>query len=155
MTAEFPAGTGLAGSLYTFGKNKVYFSAGGGLHGTTYDYYRFAQMMLNKGNLDGVRVLSRQAVDVMTTIQVREGMRTVLSNNKWGYGLDIQEDANMRPLKDWYGGKGSYGWRGFFSTMWFVNPANKTVILTMAQTPRHGYPWGVKVNIAAGAAVIN
>lgn len=156
VTAEWAAGTGLVGGLFTFGKNKVYFNPSGGLHGTTYDYYRFAQMMLNKGTLDGVRVLSRQAVEVMTTVQVGEGMRTYInSNNKWGYGLDIQDDVNMRPLRDWYGGKGSYGWRGFFSTMWFVNPTNDTVVLAMTQTPRNAYPWGVKVNIAAGSAVNN
>ena len=40
----------------SFGKNKTYFSGGGGLHGTAYDYFRFGQMMLNKGELDGVRL---------------------------------------------------------------------------------------------------
>jgi CubicO group peptidase (beta-lactamase class C family) len=156
VTSEWAAGTGLVGGLFTYGKNKVYFNPSGGLHGTTYDYYRFTQMMLNKGTLDGVRVLSRQAVEIMTTVQVGEGMRTYInSNNRWGYGLDIQDDVNMRPLRDWYGGKGSYGWRGFFSTMWFVNPVNDTVVITMTQTPRNAYPWGVKVNIAAGSAVMN
>jgi CubicO group peptidase (beta-lactamase class C family) len=49
VTSEWAAGTGLVGGQFTYGKNKVYFSPSGGLHGTTYDYYRFAQMMLNKG----------------------------------------------------------------------------------------------------------
>ena len=155
VTKESAAGTGLVGPLYTFGKYKTYFSAGGGLHGTTYDYYKFAQMLLNKGKMGGVRILSKQAVGVMTTIQVGDGPQflNLFSNNKWGYGVDIQQDANMRPLKDWYGGPGSYGWRGFYSTMFFNNPVNDTVVMIMASTPRHGYTWGVKVNVAAGAAV--
>jgi CubicO group peptidase (beta-lactamase class C family) len=60
----------------------------------------------------------------------------------------------MRPLKDWYGGPGSYGWRGFYGTMFFNNPINDTVVMTMASIPRSAYPWGVKVNVAAGAAVV-
>jgi CubicO group peptidase (beta-lactamase class C family) len=157
VTKESAAGTGAVGPLYTFGKHKTYLSAGGGLHATTYDYYKFAQMLLNKGKLDGVHVLSKQAVKVMTTIQVGDGPQflNLFSNNKWGYGVDIQEDANMRLLKDWYGGPGSYGWRGFYSTMFFNNPIDDTVVMTMASTPRHGYTWGVKVNVAAGAAVID
>jgi CubicO group peptidase (beta-lactamase class C family) len=148
--------TGLVGPLYTFGKNKTYLSAGYGLHGTTYDYYKFAQMLLNKGELGGIRVLSKQAVEVMTTIQVGDGPQflNLFSNNKWGYGVDIQQDANMRSLKDWYGGPGSYGWRGFYGTMFFNNPINDTVVMTMASIPRSAYPWGVKVNVAAGAAVV-
>jgi hypothetical protein len=38
--------------------------------------------------------------------------------------------------------------------MFFNNPINDTVVMTMASTPRHGYTWGVKVNVAAGAAVV-
>ena len=51
---------------YSFGKNKTYFSGGGGLHSTAFDYFRFGQMMLKKGELDGVRVLSIKAVELMT-----------------------------------------------------------------------------------------
>ena len=155
VTKEWKAGTGVIGPLYTFAKNKTYFSAGAGLHGTTYAYYRFAQMLLNKGELDGIRILSPQAVEVMTTVQVGEGkeFRNLFSNNKWGYAVDIQEDTSMRPLKDWYGGPGSFGWRGYWSTMYFIDPLDDTVVMTMAQTPRHGYSWGCKVSVAAGAAI--
>jgi CubicO group peptidase (beta-lactamase class C family) len=157
LTKEFPMGTGFIDPLYTFGKNKTYFSAGGGLHATTHDYYKFAQMMLNKGELDGVRILSRQAVELMTTIQVGDGpqYRNIFSGNRWGYCVDIQELKKMSALNDWYGGKGSYGWRGFWSTMYFNDPVNDTIVMTMAQIPRHGYAWGCKVDIAASAAVID
>jgi CubicO group peptidase (beta-lactamase class C family) len=157
ITKEWAAGTGVVGPLYTFGRNKAYFSAGGGLHGTTYDYYKFGQMMLNKGELDGVRILSRQAVELMTTVQVGDGpqYRNLFSKNQWGYGVDVQANAKMSALNDWYGGPGSYGWRGYFSTMYFNDPVDDTVVMTMAQTPRHGYSWGCKVNQAAGAALLN
>ena len=47
---------------------KTVFSAGGGLHGTTDDFYKFAQMWLNKGEFNRMRILSRQTVEVMTTV---------------------------------------------------------------------------------------
>jgi CubicO group peptidase (beta-lactamase class C family) len=114
-------------------------------------------MMLNKGELDGVRILSRQAVELMTTVQVGDGpqYRNLFSKNQWGYGVDVQANAKMSALNDWYGGPGSYGWRGYFSTMYFNDPVDDTVVMTMAQTPRHGYSWGCKVNQAAGAALLN
>jgi CubicO group peptidase (beta-lactamase class C family) len=157
LTEAWSMGAGMMGPNYTFGKNKAYFSAGGGLHGTTYDFYKFAQMLLNKGEYNGVRILSRQAVEVMTTVQVGDGpnYRNIFSNNRWGYGVDIQKSAQMSPLNDWYGGPGSYGWRGFWSTMYFNDPIDDTVVMTMAQTPRHGYSWGSKVSVVAGAAIID
>ncbi len=53
-------GHGMLGPQYTFSEHRTYFSGAGGLHGTTADYFRFAQMLLNRGELDGVRVLSRR-----------------------------------------------------------------------------------------------
>jgi CubicO group peptidase (beta-lactamase class C family) len=155
-TKEWPFGPGVMGPLYTFGKNKAYFAAGGGLHGTTYGFYRFAQMLLNGGQLDGVRVLSSQAVKLMTTIQVGDGpkFRNFITHNQWGYCVDIQPEEKMNALNDWYGGKGCYSWRGFWSTLWINDPADDTVVMFMAQIPRAGFPWGLKVKIAASAAVI-
>lgn len=153
---EWAFGPGLMGPLYTYGKNKAYFAAGGGLHGTTYGFYRFAQMMLNKGELDGVRVLSTEAVKLMTTIQVGDGseFKNFLTNNRWGYCVDIQQREKMSGLNDWYGGKGCYSWRGFWSTIWINDPTDGTVVLFMAQIPRAGFPCALKVKIAASAAVI-
>jgi len=61
----------------------------------------------------------------------------------------------MSGLNDWYGGPGSYGWRGFWSTLFFNDPVDDTVVMVMAQTPRHGYSWGCKLNVAASAAVMD
>ncbi len=157
LTKSWTMGTGTIGPNYTFSKNKAYFGAATSLHGTTYDYYKFAQMLLNKGEYNGARVLSRQAVETMTTVQVGEGpqYRNIFSGTTgWGYGVDIQETAKMNSLSDWYGGPGSYGWRGFWSTMFFNDPVDDTVVLTMAQTPRHGYPLGLRINVAAGASIV-
>jgi CubicO group peptidase (beta-lactamase class C family) len=142
--------------LYTFGKNKTYFSAGGGLHGTIHDYFRFAQMMLNKGELDGVRVVSAKAVDLMThptpdKFQIGKS----LSGNTWGYGVEVQlTDKNGGPGY-WLGGKGCYGWRGIWSTIWNNCPVDDTATLMMTQVGDDGaFPYMYLINNLSGAAVL-
>ena len=154
-TQEWLMGPALVGPLYTFGKNKAYFAAGTGLHGTTYSFYRFAQMILNMGELEGIRVLSREAVKLMTTIQTGEGpeFKNYFTNNRWGYCVDIQAEEKMNALNDWYGGKGCYGWRGFWSTLWINDPIDDTVVMFMSQIPRAGLAWGYKVKNVASATV--
>ncbi len=155
-TKEWTMGPVALGSLYTFGKNKAYFAAGAGLHGPTYGFYRFSQMLLNMGELDGVRILSRQAVKLMTTIQVGGGpeFQNYFTKNRWGYCVDIQENEKMNALNDWYGGEGAYGWRGFWSTLWINDPVDETVVMFMSQIPQAGLPWGYKVNNAVNAAIV-
>jgi CubicO group peptidase (beta-lactamase class C family) len=142
--------------FYTFGKNKTYLSAGGGLHGTTYDYFRFAQMMLNKGELDGVRVVSSEAVELMTQPTSDKFGVSGLTGNLWGYGVDVQAtDAPSGPGY-WLGGKGSYGWRGIWSTLWNNNPTNDTVTLIMTQVGDDGaFPYLYLINTLASGAVVD
>ena len=70
VTEAGPLGLGMLGPQYAFSPHQTYFSGAGGLHGTTADYFRFAQMLLNSGELDGVRVLSPASVRLMTTNQI-------------------------------------------------------------------------------------
>lgn len=140
---------------YTFGRNKTYLSAGGGLHGTTYDYFRFAQMMLNKGELDGVRVISKKAVELMTHPTPDKFQVNSLTGNLWGYGVDVQVTDTPGGTGNWLGGKGSYGWRGIWSTLWNNNPVDDTVTLVMTQVGDDGvFPYLYLVNDLTGMAVI-
>jgi CubicO group peptidase (beta-lactamase class C family) len=140
---------------YTFGRNKTYLSAGGGLHGTAYDYFRFAQMMLNKGELDGVRVISSEAIDLMTQPSGDKFKVSTLTGNVWGYGLEVQVTEEPGGSGYWLGGKGSYGWRGIWSTLWNNSPTNETVSLIMTQVGDDGvFPYLYLVNDLVGAAVI-
>jgi CubicO group peptidase (beta-lactamase class C family) len=143
-------------SLYTFGKNKTYLSAGGGLHGTIYDYFRFAQMMLNKGELDGVRVVSSEAIELMTQPTDDKFNVSGLTGNLWGYGVDVQVTDAPSGSGYWLGGKGSYGWRGIWSTLWNNNPSNDTVVLIMTQVADDGvFPYLYLVNDLVGSAVVD
>lgn len=132
----------------------TYFSGAAGLHGTTMDYYRFAQMLLNKGELDGVRILSPAAVELMTSNQIGEMCNWQLTENKWGYQLDIQQGTNS-PTNTYLGGPGAYSWQGYFSTKFVNNPARDTVILTMTTPAADGaLPHNLKLIAVANAAVV-
>lgn len=150
-----PLGMGNLGPDYTFSEHQTYFSGAGGLHGTAQDYFKFAQMLLNKGELDGVRIVSRAAVEQMTTNQIGDLTNWQLTQNKWGYQLDLQDGVNAPPGSIHYlGGKGAYSWQGFFSTKFVNNPDKDTVIITMSTPGFDGaLPQNLRLIAAANAAV--
>ena len=110
------------------------FEAGGaGLFSTTNDYFRFAQMLLNGGELDGARVLSQASVDAMTTPHVQadrlpSGMAGM--NMAFGYSLGViysgPGDAPLRQV-------GDFGWGGYFDTNFVASPSTGMVAIIMAQ----------------------
>ncbi|PID58228.1 serine hydrolase [candidate division KSB3 bacterium] len=141
---------------YSFGKNTSYLSAGGGLHCTACDYFRFAQMMLNKGELDGVRILKPQSVEFMTQPTSEHFQISGLTGNMWGYGLDVQNSDTPGGSGLWLGGKGSYGWRGIWSTLWNNNPTNDTVAIILTQVGDDGaFPYIYLLNAFVSAAVLD
>jgi CubicO group peptidase (beta-lactamase class C family) len=157
QTEPFPLGLGMLGPQYTFSPHQTYFSGAAGLHGTTADYFRFAQMLLNNGELDGVRVLSPASVRLMTTNQIGGLRNWQLTQNKWGYMVDIQEGENAPSGSVHYlGGPGAYSWQGFFSTKFVNNPRLGTVIMTMSTPGFDGaLPHNLRMVAAATAAVID
>jgi len=157
VTEAAPLGLGMLGPGAAFSPHHTYFSGAAGLHGTTADYFRFAQMLLNGGELDGVRVLSPMSVRLMTTNQIGELRNWQLTQNKWGYMVDIQEGENAPAGSIHYlGGPGAYSWQGFFSTKFVNNPRLDTVILTMSTPGFDGaLPHNLRLVAAATAAVVD
>lgn len=137
-------------------KTRRIFPAAGGLHSTAYDYFRFGQMMLNKGELDGVRVLSKKAVELMTQPIPGEHKESFFTGNLWVYGVEVQADDSPEAPANWLGGRGSYGWRGIWSTLWNNDPVDDTVIILMTQVGADGaFPTLYMINTLASAAVID
>ncbi|MBE6485022.1 MAG: beta-lactamase family protein, partial [Actinomycetaceae bacterium] len=136
---------------------RTYFSGAAGLHGTTHDYYKLAQMLLNRGELNGVRILSPTAVDMMTTNQIGEKCWWQGFKNKWGYQLEIQEGIGAPDGSPAFlGGPGAYSWQGYFSTKFVNNPAKDTVILTMTASDADGaLPHNLRLITVATAAVVD
>jgi CubicO group peptidase (beta-lactamase class C family) len=111
---------------YPYRGPKRYFSGGAGLVSTAEDYARFAQMLLNGGELDGVRLLSPKTVELMTANHVG----AVEASLGFGLGFGIIRDE--RDLKE-LASIGRYGWGGFFYTDFFVDPQEELVGVFLAQ----------------------
>ena len=103
------------------------FAGGAGLLSTARDYARFLEMIRRGGTLDGVRILSPRAVELMRTNQVG----TLHSPNGLGFGLGFE-------TTDRYGangmdGVGAFGWGGAYGSMYRVDPQSKLVMVMMIQ----------------------
>jgi CubicO group peptidase (beta-lactamase class C family) len=113
------------------------FSGGGGLVSTAPDYLRFCQMLLNGGELDGVRVLSPQAVKQMTTNALPSGVRIfggdevgARAGTDFGLGFAIRAD----PVHSWVpGAVGSFSWAGYWGTYFWIDPAEQLIGVQMIQ----------------------
>ncbi|HWB25108.1 MAG TPA: serine hydrolase domain-containing protein [Chitinophagaceae bacterium] len=105
-----------------------YFSGGGGLVSTLYDYAILLQMLLNGGEYNGVRLLSHNTVRMMTMNQIGDlfvdlGVKT---ENKWGFGFSLTTENGSRlgPSQ-----AGTFAWGGVFSTSFWVDPKEKMVVI--------------------------
>jgi CubicO group peptidase (beta-lactamase class C family) len=105
------------------------FSGGGGLVSTAADYLRFCQMLLNGGELDGVRVLSPATVRRMTTNALPPGIRFA-DGSTFGLGFGIRSDAAWSTVP---GSVGSFFWSGVWGTYFWVDPAEQLVAVQLIQ----------------------
>ena len=99
-------------------------SGGGGLFSTVPDYSRFAQMLLHGGTLDGVRILGRKTVDLMSTDHLTPEQRKGDSwdtQRGYGYGLGVRVMTNPE-LAGINGSVGEWGWDGAFGNWFCVDP---------------------------------
>ncbi len=103
------------------------FAGGAGLVSTARDYARFLQMLLNGGELDGVRLLGPKTVALMTTNHVG----TLFNASGLGFGLGFQ--TTDRAGANGMASVGSYGWGGAYSSTYLVDPAEGLVIVFMMQ----------------------
>lgn len=111
------------------------FSGGGGLLSTAHDYAQFCQMLLNGGELNGVRLLSPKTIAVMTSDQLPQGLPRVglpLEIGSFGLGFAVRTGAARSPLS---GSVGDYGWGGAYGTHFWVDPQEKMFAIMMVQMP--------------------
>lgn len=129
-----------AGSPPTdYTKQPTMASGGGGLVSTIEDYYRFAQMLANGGELDGKRILSPATVKLMTSNHLPENLLTGafgigqhIMRPGFGYGFNcaVVFDPPEANLPD---GKGTFFWDGAAGTWFWVDPTNDIVFVGMIQ----------------------
>jgi CubicO group peptidase (beta-lactamase class C family) len=113
---------------------KKYYSGGAGLSSAIYDYAVFLQMLLNGGEYNGKRILSRNAVRMMTMNQL--GDLVFRGDDKFGLGFQIVSEKNGNVPAQ----AGTYSWGGAYSTSYWVDPKEKMVMLFYRQLQRttHG-----------------
>jgi CubicO group peptidase (beta-lactamase class C family) len=104
---------------------------GGGLVSTAGDYFRFGQMLLNGGELEGTRLLGRKTVEWMLQNHLPEGIHP-MDEPANGFGLGgavlLHPGLSHRP-----GSAGKFGWGGAANTEWWIDPAEKLQCLLMLQ----------------------
>ncbi len=115
-------------------------SGGGGMVSTAADYVRFAQMLLNGGELEGVRILGRKTVELMTanhldaTVSVIPGSPVNLLGPGYGFGLGfaVRKEQGLSPLP---GSVGEYRWNGIYGTLFWVDPRERLIGIVLTQQP--------------------
>lgn len=139
-------------ALETQGK---YLSGGVSVISTAYDYFRFAQMFLNGGELDGVRILSRKTVELMTaTNHIGDLDATFLHDHAWKFGLGfaIQQDRGHDVDS---GGVGTFEWAGLYSTRFSIDPKEQKITIFLSQTTPFGMHFGLwdKILVQSASAI--
>ena len=112
-------------------------SGGTGLVSTASDYVRFCQMLLNGGQLDGVRLLSPLTVGLMTRNMLPTGAKSLEPGIGFGLNFAIIED----PLAaGGYHGEGTYSWNGAAGTWFWIDPVHNLIVIGMLQNRGEGLP---------------
>ena len=119
-------------ATYPTNDNSKYFSGGAALVSTAADYFRFCQMMLNRGELDGARVLKAETVSLMTRNQLGEPRVMFPGGDLMGYGFGVLSEGSKAMHKD-PAGAGTYSWGGAFGTFFWIDPKNEVIGVFMTQ----------------------
>lgn len=137
-------------------------SGGGGLVSTTADYFRFCRMLLNGGELDGVRILGRKTVELMTANHLPGGKyltdmsQSLFSEAAYdGIGFGLGFAVTLDPARSLLPGSvGEYSWGGAASTYFWIDPKEELIVIFMTQLlPSTLYPLRRELRTMAYAAM--
>ncbi len=160
---RYDEGLIMEGDYYSYDPNEAFhkhdggfFSGGAGLISTVYDYYRFLQMLLNKGELEGVRMLSPNTMELMTgTNFIGDNWESLDHGKGWKVGLSVAIQVDRAHLDS--GSIGAYEWTGIYMTKFSVDPATERITVFMFnQWPRTPLTYEIwdKMVVFSNAATI-
>ena len=142
----------------------TFLSGGGGLVSTTQDYWRFCQMMLNGGALDGARILGPKTVELMTMNHLPDsgelsscalGTWAEPANDGIGFGLGFAVALDLPRMQN-LGSVGEYWWEGSASTIFWIDPVEDIVVIFMTQfMPSDAYPFRDQIKQVLYPGLIN
>jgi CubicO group peptidase (beta-lactamase class C family) len=145
-----------------FGTQRQIASGGGGLVSTAPDYMRFCRMMLNKGELDGTRLLGRKTVELMTTNHLRGDMAEMgqprfSESSYYGIGFGLGFSVTLDPAKaQILGSPGEYAWGGAASTAFWIDPAEDMAVIMLTQLmPSSTYPIRRELRVLTYQALVD
>ncbi len=125
----------------TYSKPPTFFSGGGGLVSTAADYYRFCQMLLNRGELDGARILGRKTIELMTMnhlpggkemseLSVSTFTQVATEGSGFGLGFSVHLGSDKSQV---IGSVGEYAWGGKASTAFWIDPQEDLIVIFLTQ----------------------
>jgi CubicO group peptidase (beta-lactamase class C family) len=141
-----------------------FLSGGGGLVSTVQDYSRFAHMLLNQGEYDGVRLLGRKTISLMTSNHLPNNgdlssmgqavfSETPYDGIGFGLGFSVMLNPATAPI---LGTPGEFAWGGAASTYFFVDPVEELVVILMTQLmPSSTYPIRRELRVLAYQSLIS
>jgi CubicO group peptidase (beta-lactamase class C family) len=125
--------------LGDFMSDPLIHNGGGGLTSTIGDYFRFSQMLLNGGELDGKRILGRKTVEYLTSNHLPENLIPFAPDASGeGYALAMSVTVDEELVK-FMSSTGNYGWGGAASTYFRIDPSEKIIMISMAQFMPNGF----------------
>jgi CubicO group peptidase (beta-lactamase class C family) len=129
---------------------RIAFSGGAGLLSTAADYARFLQMLLNGGELDGVRLLSPKTVELMTRNHI--GDLYPVPGRGFGLGFETVDDLGRSGR---YGSEGEFSWGSAYFSRYWVDPQEQLVAVFLAQLlPAGGLDLQEKVRVLVNQAIV-
>jgi CubicO group peptidase (beta-lactamase class C family) len=147
----------------SYRKPPVLLSGGGGLVSTARDYFRFAQMLCNRGVLDGQRMLSRKTIELMTTNHLPNGAdllamsppgqfsEAATAGTGFGLGFSVLLDLARAQIA---GSPGQFAWGGAASTAFWIDPVEEVVLVFMTQLlPSSTYPFRRELQVLVNGAI--
>ena len=113
------------------GPRSFFHSGGAGLQSTAADYLRFCQMLLNEGELDGVRLLGRKTVELIRINHISDDWQP-LERTGCGFGLGFAVVTDLAETRG-PGSEGTYSWGGLASTTFWIDPVEDLIGILMTQ----------------------
>lgn len=145
-------------------KPRTMHSGGGGLVSTVHDYYRFAQLLLNGGEFDGVRLLGTKTMELMTSNHLPNNgdltsmgqatfSETPFDGIGFGLGFSVMIDPTDAQV---LGSPGEFAWGGAASTYFWVDPEEDMLVIFLTQLmPSGSYPIRRELRVAAYQSIID
>jgi CubicO group peptidase (beta-lactamase class C family) len=123
-----------------------------GLFSSASDYLKFCQMLLNNGESNGQRFLSRKTIALMTTNQIGDLSLKTMQGHQFGLGFAVVTDVAATKV---LGSEGAYFWGGAFNTHFFIDPKEKIIAVFMTQEAAFSWEYHNKLQQLVYQALVD